>query len=192
MSVSFFICCLIPFSVRARNLLNLKTYLFLQWIIPFWKTYVSTFCHNMFRYLLWHCFLMCFGIDFGFLFGTLSLSMFVFWGARFVDCICHVLFAILRPKTSGRGFRGMRPSRQNRVSAPPSFQGSSAWPKSRFGAAIVPRKFFHRFGTVLGSIWRWFRRLFRRCSVVFCNTNDKCLYTCAVAEPRLAALKINK
>ena len=28
-----------------------------------------------------------------------------------------------------------------------------------------------------------------RCSVVFCNTNDKCLYTCAVAEPRLAALK---
>ena len=65
---------------------------------------------------------------------------------------------------------------KNRVSAPPSFQG-------RCFIDSVP--FWDRFGDD-------FEDFPARCSVVFCKINDKYLYTCAVAEPRLAALKIKR
>ena len=63
-------------------------------------------------------------------------------------------------------------------------------PKSSFGAAIVPSTFFidsAPFGDRFGDD---FEDCSARCSVVFYNKNNKCLYTCAVAELRLAALNI--
>ena len=75
---------------------------------------------------------------------------------------------------SGRGFRGLRP--------PP--------PKSFFGAAIVQRTFFYPFGKFLDRFGDDFEDFSGRCSVTFSKQNDKCIYTCAVAESRLATLKI--
>ena len=80
----------------------------------------------------------------------------------------------MEPMNRPRGSRGLRPTPNNCVSAPPSFQES---------LFIDSAPLWDRFGDD-------FEYFSARCSVLLCNTNDKCLCACAVAEPRLAALKI--
>ena len=117
------------------------------------KNMVFNNFHDIVRYLFWHWFRMCFGIDCVTLKAPFRHQCSWFWLLVFLMiCWWHCSRIVLRFCD------------QNRV---PEFRpwipGLAAAPqKSRFGAAIVPRTFFHRFGTVVGSIWWWFRRLFRQ------------------------------
>ena len=95
----------------------------------------------------------------------------------FFDSIFHVFVAILRLE--------MEPI--NRA------VGSGACgrpPKIEFRRRHRSKNLFIDSTQFLDRFGEDFEDFSARCSVVFCNTNDKCLYTCAVAEPRLAALKI--
>ena len=113
-----------------------------------------------------------YGIDFGcVLASTLSPFRHLFginvlvWGARFkyyCSMVCFTFFfAILRSKIKPlnlpRGSRGVRPPPQNRVSAPPLFQGCFCIDSAPFGG---------RFGDDLEGFSSM-------CSVVFCNIIDK-------------------
>ena len=124
--------------------------------------------------VFWHRCCFPFGYPLGINVRVLGCS-FLIW---FVDCVLHIIFMILHarmePQNRPRGYQGLRPPPTNHVRASPSFQGR---------LFIDSASFWDRFGDD-------FEDFSARCSVVFCNTNDKCLYTCAVAEPRLAALKI--
>ena len=68
-------------------------------ILPFRKTRFNDF-HCIFRYLFWQCFLKCLGIDFVFLFDTLSASMFVF-GALYNVFHCKRIISLGKGKGQG-------------------------------------------------------------------------------------------
>ena len=123
------------------------------------KSMFLNYFHDIFRYLLWHWFLMCFGINFVSRLAPFRHQCSFFWGSRFRYELCwhfYIFYVILRSKTEplnlGRGDRGLRPPPKNHVSAPPSFKGC-------FFIDSAP--LVHRFGAVVGSIWRWFRWILR-------------------------------
>ena len=109
-------------------------------------------------------FWMCFGMDFASFWHQCSC-----FGVFFFYMIRWLIFSNLREDfatqngahESGRGFWGLRPPLQNHVSPPPSFQECFF---------IDSALFLNHFGDD-------FEYFSAKSSVVFCNTNDKCLYT---------------